>query len=398
MISKTELQTLAEQRGKTSVSLYMPTVKAASEIQQNPIRLKNLLDEAESQLREAGLDAPEIDALLQPVQQIIQDEVFWQQQSDGLALFLAPNFSRAYRLPLDFESLVVVTDHFHLKPLFPLLSHDGQFYILALSQKNVRLFQGSHYSVSEVNVEDVPESVYELLDYDEMERHVQFHTRTQTPSSKSPGTTPSSPDVTGSDRPGAFHGQSVAEEDEKQDIKKYFRRIDEALETFLEDGNRPLVLAGVDYLLPIYREANSYPHLAEGEIVGSPKTWDAEELHNRAWEIVEPIFADKESELRRRYKELKANAPSRTSQDIEEIVPAAYFERVDTLFLDKDAHRWGTFDPETNDVLEHDEQQAGDEDLLDLAAIHTFLNNGQLFSVPSASMPDNTSIAAIFRF
>ncbi len=386
MISRNELRTLAEQRDQTSVSIYMPAVKAGSEIQQNPIRFKNLLNEAENQLREAGLDTVEIAALLQPAQQLMDDEVFWQQQSAGLALFLASGQSRAFRMPLEFESLVVVTDHFHLKPLFRLLSHDGQFYILALSQKGVRLFQGSHYSVSEVNVEDVPESVYELLDYDELERHLQFHSRTRTPGAAS------------GDRPAAFHGQSVAKEDEKQDIKKYFQRIDNALEPFLEDGKRPLVLAGVDYLLPIYRDVSSYPYLADEEIVGSPKTWDADALHARAWEIVAPSFADKEAETRRRYKELQANAPSRTSQELEEIVSAAYFERVAALFVDKDAHCWGTFDPESNEVVEHEAQQAGDEDLLDLAAIHTFLNSGQLFSVSSTSMPDETTVAAILRY
>ena len=46
MLLRTELRTLAEKRGATSVSLYMPTVTAGSEIQQNPIRFKNLLDEA----------------------------------------------------------------------------------------------------------------------------------------------------------------------------------------------------------------------------------------------------------------------------------------------------------------------------------------------------------------
>jgi len=386
MISRTEFRTLAEQRGETCVSLYIPTIRAGSEIQQNPIRLKNRLAEAEDQLRAAGLDTPEIASLLQPARQIIDDEVFWQKQSDGLVLFLAPNLSRAYRLPLDFESLTVVSDHFHLKPLFPLLMHNGQFYLLTLSQQNIRLFQGSHYSISEVNIEDVPTSVSSLLDYNEVERHLQFHTRTRTPG-QAPG-----------DRPGVYHGQGAVENDEKADIRKYFQRIDDALQPFLDDGKRPLVLAGVDYLLPIYWEANSYQHLAEDEIEGSPKTWDTETLHARAWEIVEPIFADEETETRQRYKALQANAPSRTAQDVADIVSAAYFERVEALFVDKDAHRWGTFDPETNEVAEHDEQQAGDEDLLDLAAIHTFLNSGKLFSVPHASMPEDTAAAAILRY
>jgi hypothetical protein len=43
---------------------------------------------------------------------------------------------------------VVVTDRFHIKPLLPLLSGDGRFYVLALSQSEVRLLQGTRYSVS----------------------------------------------------------------------------------------------------------------------------------------------------------------------------------------------------------------------------------------------------------
>jgi len=398
MISRTELETLAQQRGDVCVSLFMPTVRLGQEIQQNPIRLKNLLDKAETQLRDEGLETPEIDSLLQPARQLTEVEIFWQQQSDGLAIFLAPDVSRVLRLPLDFESLVVATDHFHLKPLFPLLINDGQFYILALSQTDVRLFEGSHYSVDEIEVEDLPASVYELLDYEEMERHVQFHSRTRTPSGKPPGTTPAPEAASAADRPAAFHGQSVAEEDEKQDIRKYFQHVDDALKPFLEDNRRPLVLAGVDFLLPLYREVNSYPHLAEDEIEGSPKTWDAERLHEEAWEIVKTIFAEEKAEVKQRYKELKANAPSRTAQDVAEVVPAAYFERIDTLFVEKNAHRWGTFDPETNDVIEHDEQQPGDEDLLDLATIHTFLNSGRLFMLSADEMPEQVPVAAIFRY
>ena len=398
MISRAEFQMLTESHGEPCVSIYMPTIRTGTKILQNPIRLKNRLDEAEAQLREEGLDTPEIEALLRPAQQLTENEVFWQHQRAGLALFLTPEMTRAYRVPLDFEAVTVVTDHLHLKPLFPLLTHNGQFYVLALSQTDVRLFEGTHYRISEVSVEDLPESVQELLDYDEMERHLQFHSRTQAPSSKPPGSTPAPPDVTASERPGAFHGQAVAEEDDKQDILKYFQRVDEALQPFLEGGQRPLVLAGVEYLLPLYREANSYPHLASETITGSPKVWDAETLHERAWEIVEPIFHQEEADTRRRYKELRANAPSRTSNEVAEIVSAAYFERVDALFVAEDARRWGTFDPEANEVTEHEEQHPGDEDLIDRATIHTFLNSGRLFILPRETMPDTTPVAAIFRY
>jgi hypothetical protein len=47
--------------------------------------------------------------------------------------------------------LVIVSERFHVKPLLPLLSGDGRFYVLALSQNEIRLLQGTRYSVEQVD-------------------------------------------------------------------------------------------------------------------------------------------------------------------------------------------------------------------------------------------------------
>jgi hypothetical protein len=51
----------------------------------------------------------------------------WQRA--GLVTFVASDLFRYYRLSLLFEELVVVTERFHLKPLFPLLSGDERFMV-----------------------------------------------------------------------------------------------------------------------------------------------------------------------------------------------------------------------------------------------------------------------------
>ena len=61
-----------------------------------------------------------------------------------------------------------------MKPLFPLLSGDGRFYVLALSQKSVRLLEGTRDSVSEVDLEGVPESLAEALGTDQTVRQSEF--------------------------------------------------------------------------------------------------------------------------------------------------------------------------------------------------------------------------------
>lgn len=55
---------------------------------------------------------------------------------------------------------------------------------------------------------------------------------------------------------------------------------------------------------------------------------------------------------------------------MKEVVKAADYQRVDSLFVAKGHQRWGSFDPHKSTVQLHEQKQAGDEDLLDFAAIH----------------------------
>ncbi|HEX7539332.1 MAG TPA: hypothetical protein VF358_03430, partial [Syntrophales bacterium] len=121
-LSKDELRLLIEKGKAPCLSIYMPTHKAGAEVQQNAIRLKNLLKEAEDRLVTGGRRAAEVEKLLEPVQALVKNNPFWRQQSSGLAIFLCPDFFRHYRLPVDFQPSVVLAERFHVKPLLPLFN------------------------------------------------------------------------------------------------------------------------------------------------------------------------------------------------------------------------------------------------------------------------------------
>src|SRR5919106_1830704 len=173
--SKAELKTLLQLHRNGCVSIYMPIHRAGPEVQQDPIRLKNLLREAEARLCAGDIRAPEARTILEPAQNLLQNDLFWRYQSDGLALFLAPGAFHYYCLPYEFAELVVVTDRFHLKPLLPLLSSRGrQFFVLAVSQNAVRLLDCTQYEINEIAVENIPSSLTEALKYDDPQRQLQF--------------------------------------------------------------------------------------------------------------------------------------------------------------------------------------------------------------------------------
>ena len=90
----------------------------------------------------------------------------------------------------------------------------------------------------------------------------------------------------------------------------------------LREETTPLVLAGVEYLFPIYREANTYPYLLEQGVAGNPDKLKAETLREKAWGIVEPSVLQNQQEAAARYEELATT--DRASTNISEIVPAAY--------------------------------------------------------------------------
>lgn len=376
-----ELKELMQNSGRPCISIYMPTHRSGPEVQQNPIRLSNLLKDAEKRVIDFGLRAPEAREILREVSKVTEDSLFWRHQADGLAIFVSPQHFRMYRLPIHFDELVVVTDRFHLKPLLRLLNNNSHFYLLTLSQKEIKFFEATRYGINEIKLEGVPKSIDEALKYDDPQAKQRFHTR-----------------VRGSARTEdpLFRAHGVGRDDTKTDILRYFQKVDEGLHNYLKDERSPLVVAGVDYLLPLYREANSYPHMIEEGIAGSPDGLREDELHEKAWLLVESIFRKDQENAAARYMELAGTGLA--SQDIEEIVPAAMQGRVEAIFVPSGLRKWGTYDPERNLVEVHQEMQNGDEDLYDLAAIQTFLNGGSVFPVESGKVPGTGNVSAIFRY
>jgi hypothetical protein len=375
-----QLKPFLSRHSELCVSLFIPTHRAGRETVQVPIRFKNLLAEVKEGLLAKGLRSPEVREILAPAERLLEDYDFWQHQSDGLAVFFSPEEFYYYRLPLQFEELVVISDRFHLKPLLPYFTIDGRFYILALSQNEVRLLECTRHTVDEVSLENMPTSFAEAFSYQEFEKQLQFHT----------GKT-----LASGGHAGVFHGHDIRD-DAKDKIVRWFHMIDKELRNLLADEQSPIVLAGVEYLFPLYKNANTYPHLLDEGIPGNPEELKPEELHDRAWTVVKPVFMEKQEKAAAQYGQLSGTG--QTTSDVEEAVLAAHQGKVDSLFVPVGVHIWGSFDADNNTIDMHEHQKPGDEDLLDLAAIQTKLNGGAVYAVEPETVPGNAPLAAVFRY
>jgi len=383
LLSQKEIQSLIRKDGGFCVSIFLPTVRVG-DTQQNKIRLKNLLRTAEQRLEEHEVRGPEAAELLKPARNLLDDQTWWEHQDEGLAIFLAKDVFQTFRLPIAFHELVAVEERFHLKPLFPLFSGDGHFYILSLTKREIRLLSGDRFSVQEVDLGDMPRTFEEV-----MGKLTRRATMFQTGSSKAVTRSP------------IFPGHGLAEDDFKAEIQKFFQIVDNHLEHLAVDIDRdaPFVLAGVEYLLPLFKETTRLPHVMEEGLTGNPEGLTPQELHAKAWEIVEPYFQTDKKKASELFGDLQGTG--RATFDIREILPAAHDGRVDTIFTARGVRIWGTYNMDTREIRlekEQERQSNGSEDLIDRAAIQTYLHGGKVFAVDRQEVPQGNAAAAIFRY
>jgi hypothetical protein len=377
-----DLKRLTEIEGDLCISMYMPAEPGAAAVDELRIRYKNLLRRAEREIQERGSKKKELYEMVQEGRRLLENDDFWRYQSNGLAVFIGPGVFLFYRLPILFEEEFVVGQRFFVKPLISLFMADDRFYVLALSQNEVRLFSCTRYHVMEIDLADVPEGIAETLRYDSKQYQLQYHTGAA---------------EGGGNRPAVFHGQGVGVDDTKDEILRYFREVDRGLSDILPEQEAPMVLAGVEYLLPIFKEATSYRGVMKEVVKGNPENLRADELHQKAWEIVRPELEKSEHDARERYREMAGKGY--TAAGVQTVVPAAAYGQVDTLFVDRDERLPGRFDPEKNEVVVYGQDAAEGEDLLDLAAVEAIKHGGKVYSLGKDQMPErDAAAAAILRY
>ena len=175
LFTRADLREILAPHDPPCLSLFLPTHRGGAE--QDPIRFRNLLGQAEERLMAYGLRSAEARQFLAPVLSLLKDVTFWPNQCDGLAVFLARDFLRVYRLPWTFQEELEVLSLFQVAPLLPLLHGDGRFYVLALSQNSVRLFQCTRFTFSPVDLKGVPRNLAEALRTHDRDEVLTYHTR-----------------------------------------------------------------------------------------------------------------------------------------------------------------------------------------------------------------------------
>ena len=165
LLTRTELESLAHTGSEGQhVSLFMPTHRFGSGVEADKLRWNNLVNGVEGVLAQR-MRRPDVHALLAPARDLQDDAMAWQYMRvmDWLCS-CAPDGHRTFRVPAPMVELATVGSRTVMGPMLRLFAGDERFLVLALSQREIRLMEGSRNVVEQVQLTDVPTSLKDAVD------------------------------------------------------------------------------------------------------------------------------------------------------------------------------------------------------------------------------------------
>ncbi len=376
------IQQLLDISAAPCLSLYMPAHRSHPENTQDVTRFNNLIKELESSLLQKYSPA-DVQKYLEPFESLSNDNKFWNHSLEGLAVFGSKDFFRVVGLQKSVDELAIVADSFHTKPLRKYLQSADRYYVLGLSQKEVRLFEGNRDSLTEIELSaDFPKTMTEALGDELTEKF----------------TTVGS--YGGSDIDGSVmhHGHGGRKEETDKDAERFFRLVSNAVyDNYSKLTGLPLILVALAEHHNLFQRVSKNPTLEPKSIALNPTSISTDKLKDLAWEIMEPEYLKKLDGLADRFKQAMANGKG--TDNIKDAAVAAIEGRIDTLIIEEDrviAARITNL--VTGNIQNKDLSNPKVDDLLDDMGELVTKKSGSVIVFPTEKMPSQTGLAAIFRY
>lgn len=361
-MNRKDVMELMSQKDYPCLSIILPTHRTAPQNKQDSIRLKNLLKEAERRLsdkftsKEASLLIERLNSLAETIDH--------NHTLDGLAFFVNKNIAVKYDIPFSVKEQLVIDDTFATRNLVYTLNRSPKYWVLVLSEKPTRLFEGVRDNLVEVVNENFP-LYFQETTWDEPMRVGEIT-------------------------------NSSAYEDEK--MKQFFRKIDRNFKSLNSVEVMPLVITGVGRYISFFNEITENKQQIIAQLEGSYDKSSPHELSKLIWPLVfEAIEKSKINLLDELGRSINSN---KYASGIQQCWRSANEKRCHTLIVEKDFHYPAQLDKDglTLHPVETPTQPGAINDAVDELIEMVIQNGGKAAFVENGSLSVHQKVAAILRY
>lgn len=375
MVTNKTISDLIAQQSSHLITLTMPAYSTGEETKKNKITFKNLIQKAEKMLEESGLKPEDIQERLSEAKALLEQPLFWAHQDQGFAAYLDGSNLQTFKLPYPVKEQVYLKDHFLITPLLPMLALEGTFGILALSRKSLRLLHGTRHGMTDITPDGISRSEDQYLEVTP-EKQLQFHTGAEGQNAR-------------------FFGHGSGAEDKKVIVEQYFREVEKGITEKMNALGDPLVLAGLEENLALYRSFQKYGRMLDESVTGNPDEMMADDLKDAGFEKIKGYFL---KDLTQSLEAFSESPDGKVSNNMSDIIEATFHGRSDVIFLSTDESHFGKVDPESGAVHYAHEPGSEDIDLVNWLAIQGLKTGSSVFMLQKSEMPLHANVAARFRY
>ncbi len=336
--------------------------RTSPENRQDPIRVKNLVDQAARRLLN-DFDRREIAPLLDQLERLVQG-IDYRHSLDGLALFINCDFARAVPLPFPLKERVNVGETFLTRDLVFAMNRTPRYWTLVLSEKPTRLYEGTRDYLVEIQ-----EGGFPILH-------------------EGPGGEQS--------LPGGFGIKKSAYRDEYH--RKFFRQVDAALKPFLADDPLPMAVVGVVRFLAFFDEVTDHKDSILTTLQGSHDKTSPHKLGKLVWPLVKDALIEQRQMVLSELE--KAIFEKKFASTIGEVWRLANDGRGKILLVEQDFHFPAHVDVTGRHLTPaaDDGTSDGFDDAVDEIIETVLAKQGRVVFVENGQLQAHQRIALILRY
>ncbi|MDB5186615.1 MAG: hypothetical protein JWM07_87 [Candidatus Saccharibacteria bacterium] len=385
-VTRSSIEILARPQSGNVISVYLPTHRHPTppHMQEDQTRYKNLIRQAREQWHEKVGDDT-MSSTFEQMESKLEDLGFWQQTTEGMAIFSSPEKFEIYHLPVECEERVCVDDSYDITPLLIVMAYDQPYYMLALAMHNTKLFKGDMYGLEPVAI-DFPSSPEDALNIDEMFSNSNTIRNQNSPASDGSGAV-------------ASHGQGDSNRAGREERFQYFRILENTMTSLKEfDDSLPIIIAGTDSEAGDFRNSTKMQNIVHEYIQGNHTNTTLPDLVALAWPIIQSEVISKRAIEAVDQLNEKVGI-QKSSYDYTDVTEAANMGRVQTLLVGITRKTTDTVSDAVNTavpILSFAKNQ--DYERVAELVKKVLAQGGTILGVGNELLPAKVPIAAIYRY
>jgi hypothetical protein len=260
-----EILQLEKASGNVCVTVIIPTHRLSPDRRADRLTLNRAVDQAIDQLR-YKYDAELLARSLSSDLKQLAAEADLIHNYDGLGLYVSTGIKKMIRFPFEVTGKVLVSDRFDLRDLWYKIQLSSTYYVLLVTENNVKFWQGHLDHLEQIVGENIPEGYQEEYIYEHPSRSTSYAGHAHLKSFEK--------------------DRSVVEEFR---MKAFLKKLDIEIHKYII-GDQPLILLAPPKTISWYKEvARKLPGLTS-TIEGNYAYLNQTEIASMVWPLIHHHF------------------------------------------------------------------------------------------------------------